>query len=99
MYEKILKLKPRSNTAAANLGILEAREGNLRGAIQLWQGAFARVPYRSEIGVDLAIVFCADGQRDVARKYLERVLEFNPDYGKGRELLAHLKTDSGPCKP
>lgn len=99
MYEKILKLRPRSNTAATNLGILEARAGEVRGAVQLWQGAFARVPYRSEIGMDLAMVFCSDGQKDVARRYLERVLEFNPDYGKARELLGHLKENSGQCKP
>jgi len=29
-----------------------------------------------------------DGQKDVARKYLERVLEFNPDYDKARHLSA-----------
>jgi len=99
LYGKVVKIKPRSNTAATNLGILDARAGDLRDAVQLWQGAFARVPYRSEIGMDLAMVFCADGQKDIARKYLERVLEFNPDYSKARQLLGHLKENSGQCKP
>ena len=99
MYKKVVELKPRSNTAAANLGVLDARAGDLRGAVQLWQGAFARVPYRSEIGMDLAIIFCADGQKDVARKYLERVLEFNPDYGKAKQLLGHLDAAGEQCKP
>jgi tetratricopeptide (TPR) repeat protein len=98
-YQSALKARPRSNTVATNLGILEAKSGDLQDAVKLWQGAFARVPYRSEIGMDLAIVFCAAGQKDVALKYLERVLEFNPDYGKGRSLLQHMKATPVQCKP
>lgn len=99
LYAKVLKGNPLSNTADTNLGILEARGGNIRDAVKLWQAAFSRVPYRSEIGVDLAIVFCADGQKDIARKYLDRVMEFNPDYGKAKGLMEHMKGDSGECKP
>jgi hypothetical protein len=35
----------------------------------------------------------------LARKYLERVLEFNPDCGKAKQLLGHLKESSGQCRP
>ena len=99
IYERALKARPRSNTVAANLGILDAKSGDLQDAVKLWQGAFARVPYRSAIGMDLAIVFCAAGQKDVALKYVERVLEFNPDYGKGRSLLEHMEANPAQCKP
>lgn len=99
LYEKSLQLRPRSNTVATNLGVLEAKQGDLRDAVQLWQRAFARVPYRSVIGMDLAMAFCAAGQRDEARRYVERVLEFNPDYGKAREMLANLGGKSGRCGP
>lgn len=99
LYEKSLQLKPRSNTVATNLGVLEAKQGNLRDAVKLWQQAFARVPYRSVIGMDLAMAFCAAGQRDEARQYVERVLEFNPDYGKAKEMLAALEGKSGRCGP
>jgi tetratricopeptide (TPR) repeat protein len=99
LYEHALRIDPAANDAAANLGIMEAQSGNLRRAVELWQGAFARVPYRSAIGIDMAIVFCAAGKRDEARKYVERVLEFNPDYGKGKSLLEHLKGETGECKP
>jgi tetratricopeptide (TPR) repeat protein len=98
-YERALKAKPLSNTAAANLGVLEAKSGDVRSAVKLWQAAFARVPYQSAIGLDLAIVFCSAGQRDVARKYVERVLEFNPDYGKAKSMLRHLNDENGQCKP
>ncbi|HKT86983.1 MAG TPA: cytochrome c3 family protein [Candidatus Sulfotelmatobacter sp.] len=99
LYDRALKLNPLANDAAVDLGILKARSGDLRGAVQLWQGAFDRVPNRSVIGMDLAMAFCAAGQREVAKKYVDRVLEFNPDYGKAKSLLDHLGDPAGECKP
>jgi Tetratricopeptide repeat/Cytochrome c554 and c-prime len=99
LYERALKIDPLLVDAATNLGILEARMGDAQQAVKLWQEAFRRAPHRSVIGMNLALVFCAAGQKDIARKYLERVLEFNPDYGKGRSLLAHLGEENGQCKP
>ena len=99
LYERTLQLDPLSNDAAANLGILEARSGNLNRAVELWQGVFSRVPYRSGIGLNLAVAFCVAGKSEGARKYLERVLEFNPDYLKGKQLLAHLGEEPVQCRP
>ena len=99
LYERALKIDPLSNDAATNLGILQARMGNLRRAAELWRGAFERVPNRSAIGMNLAIVFCVAGQKEDARKYLERVLEFNPDYDKAKSLLKHLSEDPVQCRP
>lgn len=99
LYERALKRDPLLIDAATNLGILYARTGDPERAVQLWQAAFHRAPYRSVIGMNLAIVFCAAGQRDVAKKYVARVLEFNPDYEKGRSLQGHLSEESGPCRP
>jgi Flp pilus assembly protein TadD len=98
-YVRALQLDPLSNEAAADLAILETRSGNLRGAAELWQGVFGRAPYSSAVGMDLAIVFCVAGQKDVARQYVQRVLEFNPDYFKGKQLLAHLGEDPVQCRP
>ena len=80
-------MRPQANTAAADLGILEAQSGKVQRAVELWEGAFERAPYRSAIGMDLAMVFCAEGHKQEARRYVLRVLEFNPDYGKAKELL------------
>lgn len=99
LYEQALKIDPLANDAAANLGVLEARAGNLRRAAELWQGVFERVPYRSAVGMSLAIVFCTAGQKEDARKYVERVLEFNPDYGRAKSLLKHLSVDPVQCRP
>jgi tetratricopeptide (TPR) repeat protein len=98
-YERTLNLDPRANDAATNLGVLEAQAGNLRRAVELWQGAFERVPDRSAIGMNLAMAFCVAGQTEQARRYMLRVLEFNPDYGKAKQLLVHLKEDPAQCKP
>lgn len=97
LYERALKVDPLDNGAAADLGMIEARSGNLRGAVELWQGVFARVPYRVAIGVNLAIAFCSAGHKDVARQIIERVLEFNPDYSKARSMPEHM--DAGQCHP
>jgi predicted CXXCH cytochrome family protein len=99
LYRRALKLEPDDTTASTNLGILEARSGNLQHAIQLWQEEFLRVPYRSEIGMDLAIAFCTAGQKKEARHYLERVLQFNPDSASARRLLANLNSDPVKCSP
>ena len=98
-YERALKIDPLLNDAATNLGILEGKAGNLRSAVELWQGAFARLPERSAVGVYLGMAFCVAGQKEEARKYVERVLEFNPDYLKAKSLLVHLGEDPVECKP
>lgn len=99
LYERALKSDPLDIEAATNLGMLEARAGNLRRAVELWQGAFARAPYRSVIGMNLALTYCAANQKDDARKYVARVLEFNPDYGKAKSLLVNLGKEPVQCRP
>jgi tetratricopeptide (TPR) repeat protein len=99
LYERALRIDPLANEAATDLGILEARSGNLQRAVELWQGAFNRVPYRSAIGLNLAMAFCVAGQKEAARTYVQRVLKFNPDYLKGKQLLAHLGEEGGECRP
>ena len=47
----------------------------------------------------MAMVFCAEGHKQEARRYVLRVLEFNPDYARAKELLAQLDADPGQCKP
>jgi Flp pilus assembly protein TadD len=99
LYEQALKIDRLNNDAAANLGALEARTGNARRAVELWQGAFERAPYRSAIGINLAIAFCTSGQKDEARRYVSRVLEFTPDEEKAKSLAVHLNEDPPQCKP
>ncbi len=96
---RALKLDPLSVDAATTLGVLEARQGRMRRAAELWQGAFTRAPYRSAIGMNLAIVLCAAGHPEQGKNYVVRVLEFNPDFAPASRLLQHLQADPPQCKP
>jgi hypothetical protein len=49
--------------------------------------------------MNLAMAFCAAGQTEEARRYVLRVQEFNPDYLKAKQLLAHLGEDPVHCRP
>ncbi len=82
-----------------NLGVLEARSGQLADAVNLWQDAFRRAPGRSSIGMNLAHAFCAAGQVKEARNYTLRVLQFNPDLGAAKTLLKQLNADPPKCGP
>jgi Tfp pilus assembly protein PilF len=49
--------------------------------------------------MNLAMVFCAAGQKEDARQFVQRVLDFNPDYLKAKQLQAHMNEDPVQCKP
>ena len=48
--------------------------------------------------VNLAIAFCVAGQPAQSRTYVERVLEFNPDFGKAKQLWSNLNSNPPHCK-
>ena len=97
LYKKVLDLDPVSVEAATNLGVLEAKEGRVAEAVQLWQSAFHRAPGKSEIGMNLALVSCQSGKIDAARDYVLHVLQFNPDLGSAKKLLIRLNSHAPAC--
>jgi Flp pilus assembly protein TadD len=97
LYRKALARDPSLIDAETNLGVLEARFGQLSDAVKLWQDAFRRAPWRSEIGMNLARAFCSTRQFNDARSYTMRVLEFNPDRGEAKALLKQLNADPPTC--
>jgi tetratricopeptide (TPR) repeat protein len=97
LYRKALEYDPTSIDAATNLGVLEAKQRHLAEAVKLWQSAFERAPGRSEIGMNLARAFCAAAQYEAARRYTRRVLQFNPDRGAAKKLLAALNETPPKC--
>ncbi|HXM67344.1 MAG TPA: multiheme c-type cytochrome [Candidatus Acidoferrum sp.] len=99
LYQKALALDPTLIDAASNLGVIEAKSGNLRRAIALWQDAFNRAPGKSSIGMNLARSFCESGQTKEARLYVEKVLRFNPDLLEAKKMLQHLSVDPPSCAP
>jgi len=65
LYQKALGLDPTLIDAAANLGVIDARSGDLQSAVKLWQEAFERAPADSSIGMDLARTFCQSGKNKI----------------------------------
>jgi predicted CXXCH cytochrome family protein len=96
-YERALAADPYAEEAATNLGVAEAREGHLQRAVSLWQNVFQHAPWRSSVGIDIALGYCAAERFDHAREYVTRVLEFNPDFATGRSLLSQLNANPPRC--
>lgn len=96
-YEEALHYDEDSAEAATNLGVIEAREGRLRDSVALWTKVFELSPWRSSVGINIAMGYCAAERYDRAKFYVERVLEFNPDFGLGRSLLSQLNSASPSC--
>ena len=96
-YEAALHSDPYSEEAAINLGVIEAKAGHLQRSVSLWQPIFERAPWRSSVGIDLALQYCAADRFERAKDYVNRVLEFNPDFAVGHSLLAHLAGNPPRC--
>ena len=96
-YENALRADPYNEEAATNLGVAEAKEGHLQRAVGLWQNVFRHAPWRGNVGVDIALGYCAAGRYDDAAEYVKRVLEFNPDFTIGRSLQNQLSENPPRC--
>ena len=96
-YERALRNDSDDQEAATNLGVIEAKAGHLRRAVSLWQQVFKEAPWRSSVGLDIALGYCAANRYDEAKVYVKRVLEFNPDFAMGRSLLDRLSANPPDC--
>jgi len=99
LYESALKANPNQLDALTNLGVLEANGGNLTRATALWKAAFEKAPYKSAIGLNLAIAYCKQQDFKSAQNITLRVLEFNPDLPVGKGLLSAVMHDPPECAP
>jgi len=97
LYRKALALDFNSLEAASNLAAIEADQGHFSEARKLWQSAFERAPARSEIGLNLARLYCASNQLDLARSTALRLLRFNPDLPPAKHLLSSLNSPTSSC--
>jgi tetratricopeptide (TPR) repeat protein len=97
LYRRAMAANPNLIDAAADLGVIEAETGQLREAVELWQGAFQRAPGRSSLGLNLVAAFCEARKFDEARDATLRVLEFNPDMAAAKTALQNLNRTPPDC--
>lgn len=96
-YRTALESDPFDSVAAGDLALLNAGQRHYREAIRLWNTAFGYDPTQVGAGMNLAIIECEMGERGAAEKSLDRVLEFEPDYGKARDVLAAVESGQHEC--
>jgi predicted CXXCH cytochrome family protein len=97
LYQHALQIDPLQIEAAANLGVIEVKDGHTDRAVHLWEDAFARAPGRSAIGMNLVRIYCSANQLDKARDYASRVLQFNPDLPQAKSILKQLNSTTPNC--
>ena len=78
-YLAALRANPFEPSAAANLAVLDARDGQTGAAVKLLERAVAANPSQAAAGLNLAFIECRLRQRDQARAVLDRLAAINPD--------------------
>lgn len=96
-YREALTSDGFDSVAAGNLAVIEARSHQYAEAISLWRSVFDHDPAQIEAGMNLAIVECVSGRRDLAEDTLRRVLLFEPDSARGRALEMKIHSGEQGC--
>lgn len=96
-YREALTSDSFDSVAAGNLAVIEARKHQYAEAISLWSSVFDHDPAQIGAGMNLAIVACASGWRDLAESTLRRVLLFSPDSAQGRALESKIHSGERRC--
>lgn len=75
---ELLAVEPLNLTAISDLGVLLARQGNVRAAVEMWQPAFIRNEDEVGLARNLAAAQCVIGDEAGARKTIADALKFSP---------------------
>jgi hypothetical protein len=87
VYEAVLQADPRHPTAATNLGVIRARQGQLDEAIRLWRIALAANPAQTGVRMNIAQALMRQGKRTEAMAEASQALVYDPDQPAIRRLL------------
>lgn len=96
-YEEALRADRFNETAAGDLAVLDAQQGDFASAQPLWAAVFQHDPGASAAGIDLAVAQCRLGQPGAAAQTLHRVLLFSPDNETARRLSLALYRGDSQC--
>ena len=96
-YREALRSDAFDSVAAGDLALIEARQHHLVEAEQLLNSVFDHDPAELEAGRNLAIVECAEGERDAALATLRRILVFAPDDGQASSFEQKIRSGRQSC--
>jgi tetratricopeptide (TPR) repeat protein len=89
--ERILRIDPAQVAATINLATFYYQRGRAREAMQLWTGALQRNPALTGARINLAVAQYQTGDAAAAEATLSQALDYDPDQGIARKLLAEIR--------
>jgi tetratricopeptide (TPR) repeat protein len=90
LYRRAIRLDQAQVTASVGLGGIMMERGELVEAIQLWQDALAKNSGLELVRTNMAMAQWKSGDRDGARRSLEKAVEMNPGFEVPLQLLERL---------
>lgn len=96
-YRTALQADPFEGLAAGDLALIRAQQKDFVGASRLWREVFEHDPTQLQAGLNLAIVECGEGNREGAKKTLERLREFAPDDDRVRAMEEKMRQSATAC--
>lgn len=98
-YRRALDADAHDSLAGGNLALLEAQQHRYGEAARLWNLVFEYDPVEVGAGLNLAVVECGEGEREHARRTLDRLLSFAPDNDQARTMVEEIQNDGEKCRP
>ncbi|MGB6192050.1 MAG: cytochrome c3 family protein [Terracidiphilus sp.] len=96
-YRQALHADPWDELAAGDLALIEAQQHRITEAQQAWRTIFDHDPAQVGAGLNLAIIECAEGERDAAIHTLDDLLGFSPDDDRARTLKDEILAGKQRC--
>jgi predicted CXXCH cytochrome family protein len=96
-YQLAVAEDPFDATAAGNIALIDAREGDLKSAAGLWASVFEHDPTQKAAGFNLAATECQLGDGAAAKRVLDRMLLFSPDDQRAKQIAAAIVGGSQHC--
>jgi len=96
-YRLALEADAYDGLAAGDLALIEVKRHNVTEAIRLWRSVTEHDPTQAAAAMNLAVVECAEGERDATLETLTRLLEFAPDDEGARQFGEEIRSGRRSC--
>jgi Cytochrome c554 and c-prime len=96
-YRAALEANSENATAEGDLALIEAGRHQTLLAIEGLRRVFAADPGQVQAGMDLAILECAQGDRQDALSTVNRLLRFSPDDQQAKRFAMRVMLSRTPC--